>query len=554
MTPSRLGKLSGALQERLLVLVYAWSLPAVAASLFFAVSLAPSMLPRPAAIQGILSGLSLSAGYGLGALATWFWHYLQLPVPRAKWRSRLVCISAVFCAYIVLFFLWQAAGWQNTLRDLMGMEPAAPSSPFRLAAISGLVFGVMTLVARLFRRVFKTFSACFHRALPPRIAHATGLLATLLLFWTTLNGVLVRTVLRIADRSFQEIDARIEPDTAPPPHFAATGEADGLRRWQLLGRQGRRFVSSGPTAEDLDAFFGEPTPSPVRVYVGLNTATTAKERADHALRELIQYGGFERSILVLATPTGTGWLDPGAVDTLEYLHRGDTAIVAAQYSYLNSPLALLTEADYGKEMARELFNAIHGHWRTLPRETRPRLFLHGLSLGAFHSDHSFNLFDIMDAPFDGALWSGPPFRTATWHNATANRAPGSPAWLPVFREGTVVRFATQAGVQPLESEWGRFRLVFLQYASDPITFFEPAMLWSKPAWLREPRAPDVSPNLRWFPVVTGLQVLADMVFGASPSGFGHEIAPEDYLSTWRALTEPAGWSEAELARLRLLVK
>jgi uncharacterized membrane protein len=74
------------------------------------------------------------------------------------------------------------------------------------------------------------------------------------------------------------------------------------------------------------------------VYVGLNSADSAEDRARLALEELMRAGGFERSVLLLATPTGTGWVDPAAQDTVEYLHRGDIASVAVQYSYLNSPL------------------------------------------------------------------------------------------------------------------------------------------------------------------------------------------------------------------------
>ena len=70
--------------------------------------------------------------------------------------------------------------------------------------------------------------------------------------------------------------------------------------------------------------------------------------------------------------------------------------------------------------------------------------------------------------------------------------------------------------------------------------------------MQQPRGPDVSPDLRWFPVVTMLQLAADMMVGTAPKGFGHEYAPVDYLDAWFALTEPEGWSEAEFERLRAL--
>ena len=136
---------------------------------------------------------------------------------------------------------------------------------------------------------------------------------------------------------------------------------------------------------------------------------------------------------------------------------------------------------------------------------------------------------------------------------TRDRHPGSPAWLPRFRDGAVVRFMNQGGgIEEADQAWEGFRIVVLQYASDPITFFEPSAAWRAPAWLKKPRGPDVSPDLRWFPIVTMLQLAADMVVGTAPRGFGHEYAPADYISAWLALTEPQGWTEAEIGRLRQL--
>ena len=307
-----------------------------------------------------------------------------------------------------------------------------------------------------------------------------------------------------------------------------SGSANSLVAWETLGRQGRRFVTGGPDGQALSDFFATPLTAPVRVYVGLNSAETPEQRARLALEELKRVGGFDKSVLLLVMPTGTGWVDPAGQNQVEYLFRGDIASVAAQYSYLNSPLALLTQAAYGAENARAVFVEIYGHWRSLPADQRPRLYLSGLSLGSLNSDLSFDLFDIIDAPFDGELWSGPPFRNESWRRMTRDREPGSPAWLPRFRNGAVVRFMNQTqGLDGGHEGWGDFRIIFLQYASDPITFFDYSSAWREPAWLREPRGPDVSPDLRWFPVVTMLQLAADMVVGTTPRGFGHEYAPSD---------------------------
>jgi len=519
-------------------------------AVFFAFSLTPSLLPRPFLIQGLISGLSFSAGYGLGAGLGWLWSYLQLRLPRPEVTRWVMRVGAAGCLVLVGSFLWRASRWQASLREVMGLESASTVPPVLVVPVAALVFLLLLGLAKCFRWVFGLVASWLARHVPRRISQLTALGVALLLFWGIIDGLLVRMVLRVADRSFQHLDALIEDDLSLPERPEQTGSTVSLIGWEDLGRQGRRFVVGGPSGEDLTTFFGKPTPAPLRVYVGLNSADSPEARAQLALQELVRAGGFERSVLVLVTPTGTGWVDPGSQDTVEYLHRGDIASVAAQYSYLNSPLALLTDAAYGAEMARVMFATIYGHWRTLPKAGRPRLFLSGLSLGSLNSDLSFTLYDIIDDPFSGALWSGPPFRHETWTHATARRDAGSPAWLPRFRNGNVMRFMNHHQAPPQGGAWGSFRIIFLQYASDPIVFFSPQSAWRQPDWMLHPRGPDVSPELRWFPVVTMLQTAADMMVGTSPSGFGHEYAPADYLEAWRALSEPAGWTEAELARLR----
>jgi uncharacterized membrane protein len=527
-------------------------------TLFFAMSLSPSLLPRPFVVQGLLSGLSFAVGYGLGVAGLAAWNFLGLPVAGRRHGRVLVLGAGAFCALAAIVFLWRASTWQNSLRAMMGMEQDWGLEPAIVGPVAALVFVVLLVLARLFRRLFRFLSTRLKAYVPRRISYMVSIVASVVVFWSLIDGVLVSAVLRTADRSFQQLDALMEADLPRPSRPEQTGSAESLIDWSTLGRQGRRFVSGGPDGAALRAFFDTELRAPIRVYVGLNSADSPEARAQLALRELIRAGGFERSVLLLATPTGTGWIDPAGQDPVEYLLRGDIATVAVQYSYLNSPLALLTKGAYGAETARVVFREIYGYWRQLPPESRPRLYLSGLSLGSLNSDLSFDLFDIIDDPFDGVLWAGPPFRNESWRRMVRERDPASPAWLPRFRDGAVVRFtlgardtATEvvADVAADYAPWGDFRIVVLQHPSDPITFFEPSAAWRAPAWMQEPRGPGVTPDLRWFPVVTMLQLGADMMVGTAPPGFGHEYAPRDYLSAWRALMAPAGWTPAEIERL-----
>ncbi len=520
-------------------------------TLFFALSLTPSLLPRGDFTQGVLSGLSMAAGYAVGVIGLYLWEYLQLPEPRSRIQKVVKWIAALFCLVLSVSFLWQASQWQNNVRGLMGMDEVADVRALLVGLVALAVFLAALLIGKLFHFLFLWFSRRLQRIVPPRISHMVGLMFAFALLWALVDGVLYTFTLRSMDLSYQQIDALIEPQLERPEEPMRSGSDASLLTWESMGRQGRRFLAGGPRADDIQQFSDIPAPDPIRVYVGLNAAETPEQRAELALEELIRVGGFRRSVLVLITPTGTGFVDPAAIDTLEYLHRGNIASVTAQYSYLPSPLSLMAEGEYGADSARALFEAVYGHWTQLAPNNRPRLYLFGLSLGALNSDRSFDFYDIIDDPFQGALWSGPPFRSETWRNVTNRRVPGSPEWLPRFRDDSVVRFANQnGGLESGERDWGDFRIGFLQYASDPITFFSPDSFYREPDWMREPRGPDVSTDLRWFPIITMLQLAADMGTGTSPRGYGHEYAAEHYLDAWYALTDPWGWNEFSLARLR----
>ncbi|WP_409527849.1 alpha/beta hydrolase [Rhizobium sp.] len=510
------------------------------ALLFFAASLTPSLMPRSWLIQGVLSGACAATGYAFGVFIGWLWRYLELPW-FSKQAAPLRATTLLFAIIVSVVFLWHAVEWQNSIRTLWQMQPQQSADPFRLAGVAAITFAVLLALGWLFQLAASRFSHWLDAIMPRKVSNVLGLTLAIAVFWLVGQGLLVRWALDATDASFQKADALIEPDETPPTSPAITGGPGSLVGWDTLGRQGRAFVSTGPKAEAIGEFWQKPALAPIRVYAGLNSAETVEERASLALQELERQGGFKRSLLVVVVPTGTGWVDPAAMDTLEYLHDGDVASVALQYSYLSSWLSLLVEPENGQDAARALFQAVYDHWKTLPKDRRPRLYLHGLSLGALNSQLSTDIYDVVADPFQGALWSGPPFRSARWNAITAMRQKGSPAWLPKFRDGSVVRFANQVetasnGFAP----WGPIRMIYLQYASDPVTFFDPSSFFREPAWLRGERGPDVSQSFTWIPVVTGLQLAVDMAIAtSSPIGHGHVYAPEHYIDAWIPLTDPA---------------
>ncbi|MBI1620566.1 alpha/beta hydrolase [Aquamicrobium zhengzhouense] len=521
-------------------------------TLLFAASLTPSLIPRTAVTQGILGGTCFAAGYGIGVFSRWLWFYLELRAPRARLRLITNYLIGIFCLSVLLLFLWRAGDWQNSIRLAMDMKPLESSHQVRVSLYALATFVVLLAIGRLFSYAASRFAAWMNVYVPRRIANVVGVTATIILFWLLANDVLLRTAFRLADSSFREFDALIEPERPQPSDPMKTGSEASLVAWKLLGRTGREFIASGASAADISAISDKEALEPIRVYVGLAAAETAEERAALALEELLRVGAFERKALVVVTPTGTGWIDPSAMDAVEYLHHGDIASVALQYSYLSSPLSLLVQPEYGRDAARAIFTAVYDYWRTLPADQRPKLYLHGLSLGAMNSERSLELFEIIADPIQGALWSGPPFESRMWRQLTNGRNPGTPAWLPAFRDGSFARFMNQDGtnVEP-GAPWGPTRIVYLQYASDAVTFFDYHNLYRQPAWMGEPRGPDVSRELRWYPLVTMLQLAVDMAFAAgTPMGHGHVYAPQHYVDAWLEVADISDWSLQKLDELK----
>ena len=529
-----------------------WGL--VVATLFFAASLTPSLLPRHFVTQGLLSGFALAAGYGVGVFLVWSWRYLELPAPSAAVDRASKRVTAIGVAAVAISFLWRDAVWQNSIRELMDMPPVETGYPVRVALIACVAALALVGIARLLKNCWLYVHRRIARVVPRRVSYFVSTALVALLALMVVNHVLARLALDAADAVFLRMDKLVDEGVEPPTDGLSSGGPNSLIAWDDIGLRGKRFVTDGPTQKQISAFSGKEALHPLRVYAGLRSAATTQERAKLALRELIRVGGFDRSVLIVATPTGTGWLDPGAVDTVEYLHNGDTAIVSMQYSHLPSWITILVDPKRSRDAARALFDEVYGYWKKLPKASRPRLYVHGLSLGALGSESSADLFTIFEDPIQGGVWSGPPFPSAVWRGITRGRNPDSPIWLPTFHDGSIVRFTgRENSLDRGGSRWSPMRFVYIQYASDPMIFFSEDLAYRKPEWLVGQRGPDVSPYLRWYPIVTFLQTAFDLPMATSvPHGYGHNYAAASYIDAWIEVTQPEAWNADGTERLKEL--
>lgn len=519
---------------------------------FFSMSLTPSLIPRGPMVQGILGGLVTAIGYVCGRIIVQVWHWVDLPKASLFARRILLLLWGSVVLSGFAFTITRSLTWQNDLRLKMGMEPVDSLNVVAVLAVSAGTFALAFAIGASVVALFRLISNQLVRVMPPRRANVLGfIVGALILLIVTRDGIFDHVVTGL-DESYEAAQLLFDSAPPPPPDTQITGSAASLVDWKRMGEPGREFVTSGPDASAIAKFTGKPALDPIRVYVGRANGETPEERADLALAELKRTGAFNRKVLIVTSPTGTGWMDPGAHDPVEYMHGGDTATVATQYSYLQSPLALILETNSGLDQATATLEKVHEYWKTLPQNARPRLYVNGLSLGAWSSMYATNLFRLVGDPINGAFWAGPPFPSNFWNYAQNARQPGSPWVLPKVGDGSLVRYASHfADASEADAEWGSMRIVFLQYASDPIVFYDPYSLWRAPPWMNEPPAEDASSHLRFMPIVTQFQLALDMAlaFGA-PAGHGHAYYAQDYIVPWVEVTAPEGWSAEDTRRLK----
>ena len=301
--------------------------------------------------------------------------------------------------------------------------------------------------------------------------------------------------------------------------------------------------------------------SPVQVFVELDTAPTPEERVELAMAEMERTGAFDRSLLVLVSPTGLGYVNYVAMAAAQYLTLGDVASVTVQYSNRPSPLSLGRVAR-AREQNRLLWLRVLEELRRRPGP-RPRVVLFGESLGAHTGQDVFlhsGTLGLEALGVDRALWLGTPYGSGWMHEVTG----------PPRSDVDKSRIAVVNDIEQLHSvadqRGGTPPYVLLSHDNDGVTRFGVDLLTTAPAWLG-PNRPTVEPgpegasprgipaHLRWRP---GHIVLQTLVTCRTPCGrrpwgaWGHDYRPElaGFVSEVYGL--PA--SPAQLARVEDAVR
>jgi uncharacterized membrane protein len=516
----------------------------------FLCSLTPSLLPRTWQVQGLISGIGCAGAYGAGVALAWVARKVGIRPLRPDVRRRVWYGIGAFAVVALPVLRWLGSCWQREVRRAVHVPADERYVHLGLFVVAAGVFVGILAVARFLNTCQRFLTGRLRRIVPAPIARLEATILVVALTVSLATGVVYRGMVRLADSSFATTDNGTHDGVVQPASRLRSGSRASYAPWDTLGREGRRFVASGPTAADIATLTARRAVEPIRVYAGLSSADGLREQARLVLAELERTGAFGREVLAVATSTGSGWIDPSTSDPLEYMFGGDTAIAAMQYSHLPSWMSYLVDAGRAREAGRALFDTVYAYWSRLSPTHRPRLVVFGESLGAFGASAAFRDVDDLTARTDGALFIGPPNGTDLTRALTDARAAGSPQRLPVYGNGETVRFASSAAdLRNPDGSPRHPRVVILQHASDPIVWWSRSLVWRKPDWLKEARGPDVSSQVRWFPFLTFWQISSDMLASlAPPPGYGHQYG-EEVAAAWAAILRPPHWSAADTAAL-----
>lgn len=322
-----------------------------------------------------------------------------------------------------------------------------------------------------------------------------------------------------------------------------SGSPQSVVPWETMGREGRRhvvtYVRTEPLLDRPAELQGVPRPElsirtvmgeearafPISIFVGLDSAPTPLGRVELALAEMDRTDAWSRQLLMLTSPTGTGYVNYVAIAATQYMTRGNMASITLQYSKRPSPLSLGKVKD-AKEQNRTLWLRILERIRLMPPDKRPMVVIFGESLGAHTSQAAFEGWGTLGPQalgIDRALWIGTPEMSKWRHEITGRERPDVDRSLVAV----VNDYDEFLALGNTAKEHAHY--VLLSHDNDGVTKFGPSLINRRPTWLgpnrpTEAELPGRSPRgipggMRWRPVTSFYQLLVDMKNAQIPGSY-----------------------------------
>lgn len=149
----------------------------------------------------------------------------------------------------------------------------------------------------------------------------------------------------------------------------------------------------------------EPAPAgAVRVF-GDYPRTNPDVAARETVNALVDAGGLEKEVLLVALPTGSGWVDPSEVEAMENWAEGDIATVAVRYARVPSAVAFTLRPGLAVDSAQALLDELSSRLERIDPALQPKVVVYGQSLGA---QAGVQALQESELPVAAQLWQGRP--------------------------------------------------------------------------------------------------------------------------------------------------
>jgi uncharacterized membrane protein len=274
------------------------------ALVFFCLSLTPSLLPRGIVLQGLISGITATIGYGVGSGLSSGIRKLRWAEPAA--RTKRIAWWLLLGATVVLapVFLVLGREWQDDVRKLMTMDPPSAWEWGLILVVAVVIALVLLLISRLVRAFGRGAIWVIDRFLPRKVSAPAGVVLTIFVVIGAVQGFVLDPALSALNSAYSTINKGTTAGVSQPQEGERSGSPASLVHWSTLGVQGRDFTGIGkkvgPSVQQLTTFNGTPAEEPVRVYVGLESADSLQTRVDLALAELDRARARRDAVLVSA--------------------------------------------------------------------------------------------------------------------------------------------------------------------------------------------------------------------------------------------------------------
>ncbi len=125
------------------------------ATLFYALSLLPSLLPRSSVLQGVVTGLSVVSGYGIGVLLSHGIRWATEKDVPTKYKAYAWRALQIVGPLVVLLFTYLGKVWHDEVRDLVELPADGGMRGVVMLLVAGLVAVGVLALSRKIRQLFR---------------------------------------------------------------------------------------------------------------------------------------------------------------------------------------------------------------------------------------------------------------------------------------------------------------------------------------------------------------------------------------------------------------